>query len=140
MVGYKAAAKGPELVFLMADRGAAATGGRCGWASRFDQLANKRHQVHRLNVVRSPWRAQAQEAAGHRATALRGARYRYRHYAPKMPAPVPRSSRPSSTTRRYGGTGLALGYLKKLAQPADGEGGGSQPIQALCFWATVPLD
>ena len=142
VVGYKAGAKGLELVL---DVAADVPQNLVGDALRLGQIlinfANNAIKFTETGEIAIGVRLQEQRAG----TAL--LRFEVRDtgigITPEQMGRLFQSfeQADSSTTRRYGGTGLGLAICRKLALLMGGDvGAESQPGQGSRFWATVPLD
>ncbi|MBN9368596.1 MAG: PAS domain S-box protein [Comamonadaceae bacterium] len=142
VVGYKAGAKGLELVL---DVGADVPQSLVGDALRLGQIlinfANNAIKFTETGEIAIGVRLQEQRAG----TVL--LRFEVRDtgigITPEQMGRLFQSfeQADSSTTRRYGGTGLGLAICRKLALLMGGDvGAESQPGQGSRFWATVPLE
>nr|WP_311221573.1 MULTISPECIES: response regulator [unclassified Acidovorax] len=142
VVGYKAAAKGLELVL---DVGADVPPNLVGDALRLGQIlinyANnavkftERGEIHVL--------VRLVEAVGARVVLRFEVRDTGIGIAPDQMERLFQSFQQAdaSTTRRYGGTGLGLAICKNLAELMGGQAGAdSTPGEGSSFWVTVPLE
>jgi PAS domain S-box-containing protein len=142
VVGYKAAAKGLELVLDVASD---VPQHLVGDALRLGQIlinfANnavkftERGEIHVL--------VRLVESSGPRVLLRFEVRDTGIGVAPEQMARLFKSFQQAdvSTTRRYGGTGLGLAICKSLAELMDGEAAAeSTPGKGSSFWGTVPLE
>ena len=142
VIGYKAAAKGLELVL---DVPAEVPSHWVGDALRLGQIlinfANNAVKFTECGEVTLAVRVQAQQGTQVwlrlevRDTGIGIAA----EHVPRLFGTFEQAD--SSTTRRYGGTGLGLAISKKLAQLMGGEVGVESTLgQGSCFWAQIPLE
>jgi len=142
VVGYKAAAKGLELVL---DVAADVPPNLVGDALRLGQIlinyannAVKFTEAGEIHVL-----VRVVESVGTRVVLRFEVRDTGIGIAPEQMGRLFQSFQQAdtSTTRRYGGTGLGLAICRNLAELMGGEAGAeSTPGEGSSFWVTVPLE